>query len=159
MLYIKVIPTPKRNPEAEHHVWRGASGASYSLSLGLSFQPLRGLPAQATRPSTLAAILTPANDVERWKVKYEAEIVGYVYDGKPESVNCGALVLDRDTHVELVLTGPCFTSFLSRHYRPRTSPSNVPCRCRERGWLPKLYAELISPVPGAREQSSGSSSG
>ena len=109
--------------------------------------------------STLAAILTPANDVERWKVKYEAEIVGYVYDGKPESVNCGALVLDRDTHVELVLTGPCFTSFLSRHYRPRTSPSNVPCRCRERGWLPKLYAKLISPVPGAREQSSGSSSG
>jgi len=56
---------------------------------------------------TLAAILAPGNDVGRWKVKYGAGIVGYVYDVKPgsvESVNCGARhVADRDTHIELVL--------------------------------------------------------
>jgi hypothetical protein len=56
---------------------------------------------------TLAAILAPDNDVGRWKVRYEVEIVGYVCDVKPgpvESVNCGARrVADRDTHIELVL--------------------------------------------------------
>jgi hypothetical protein len=56
---------------------------------------------------TLTAILAPGNDVGRWKVKYGAEIVGYVYSVKPgpvESVNCSAHhVADRDTHIELVL--------------------------------------------------------
>jgi hypothetical protein len=56
---------------------------------------------------TLAAILAPGNDLGRWKVKYGAEIVGYVHDVKPggiESVNCHAGdVRDWDTHIELVL--------------------------------------------------------
>ncbi len=59
------------------------------------------------RAVTLAAILAPGNDLGRWKVKYGAEIVGYVYDVKPgpvESVNCSAhRVAVRDTHIELVL--------------------------------------------------------
>lgn len=56
---------------------------------------------------TLPAILAPGNDIGRWKVRYGAEIVGYVHDVKPggiESVNCHARdVGDRDTHIELVL--------------------------------------------------------
>jgi hypothetical protein len=56
---------------------------------------------------TLSAILAPGNDVGRWKVRYGAEVVGYVHDVKPggiESVNCHARdVPDRDTHIELVL--------------------------------------------------------
>jgi hypothetical protein len=50
-------------------------------------------------------LLARFNDVGRWKVKYGAEIVGYVQDVKPgriESVNCHA-GRDRDTHIELVL--------------------------------------------------------
>jgi hypothetical protein len=56
---------------------------------------------------TLAAILAPGNDISRWKVKEEAEIIGYVSDvkrGGIESTNCHARGdADRDTHIELVL--------------------------------------------------------
>jgi len=64
-------------------------------------------PGNINSAGTMAAILAPGNDVGRWKVKYGAEIVGYVCDVKPgpvESVNCGARqVADRDTHIELVM--------------------------------------------------------
>jgi len=56
---------------------------------------------------TLAAMLAPYNDTERWKVKQAAEITGYVFDvkvGGIESTNCHASgVEQRDTHIELVL--------------------------------------------------------
>ena len=39
--------------------------------------------AEVNSAVTLAAILATGNDVGRWKVRYGAEIVGYVYDVKP----------------------------------------------------------------------------
>lgn len=55
---------------------------------------------------TLAAMLAPGFDTGRWKVKYGAEIIGYVYDvkvGGIETVNCRARDPQyRDTHIELV---------------------------------------------------------
>ncbi len=65
-------------------------------------------PAPEINPGvTLAAMLAPGNDIGRWKVRYGAEITGYVHDlkaGGIETVNCGARdPRDRDTHIELVL--------------------------------------------------------
>lgn len=57
------------------------------------------------RAITLQELLTPGDDIKRWKDSDAAEITGYVYDIKPggvESCNCGAKdLLLRDTHIEL----------------------------------------------------------
>jgi hypothetical protein len=59
------------------------------------------------RSVTLAAMLAPGFDENRWKDTKAAEIIGYVHDvkvGGVESSNCGAKdPLYRDTHIELVL--------------------------------------------------------
>ena len=64
-------------------------------------------PEQIDHAVTLAAMLVPGNDTGRWKVKYGAEITGYVHDvkvGGVETVNCHAREPQyRDTHIELVL--------------------------------------------------------
>ena len=64
-------------------------------------------PDQIDSRITLAAILTPGNDMSRWKVNEGAEIVGYISEvkrGGIESTNCRARDdADRDTHIELVL--------------------------------------------------------
>ena len=64
-------------------------------------------PEQIDSRITLAAILTPGNDMSRWKVNEGAEIVGYVSEvkrGGIESTNCRARDdAQRDTHIELVL--------------------------------------------------------
>ncbi len=56
---------------------------------------------------TLAALLAPGNDENRWDNSRAAEITGYVHDvkvGGVESANCHARdQLNRDTHIELVL--------------------------------------------------------
>jgi hypothetical protein len=56
---------------------------------------------------TLAEILAPGNDISRWKVNEGAEIVGYVSEVKPDSIEstncCARDDLNRDTHIEMVL--------------------------------------------------------
>ncbi len=56
---------------------------------------------------TLAAMVAPGNDENRWSETRAAEITGYVHDvkvGGVESANCHARdPLYRDTHIELVL--------------------------------------------------------
>lgn len=58
--------------------------------------------------ASLAAILLPGDDHDRWDESKGAEIVGYVVDVKPggiETVNCHANDLaHRDTHIEIALT-------------------------------------------------------
>jgi hypothetical protein len=57
---------------------------------------------------TLAAVLAPGNDVDRWGATQAAIITGFVVGvkpGGPESVNCGATDAPHtDTHIELALT-------------------------------------------------------
>lgn len=64
-------------------------------------------PAEINPKVTLAAVLAPGNDIGRWKVRYGAEVTGYVDDvkvGGIETVNCHAHTPQyRDTHIELVL--------------------------------------------------------
>jgi len=64
-------------------------------------------PADINPRITLAAMLAPGNDIGRWKVRYGAEVTGYVEDvkvGGIETVNCHARSPQyRDTHIELVL--------------------------------------------------------
>ncbi len=56
---------------------------------------------------SLAAMVAPGSDMNRWSDSSAAEVVGYVYDvknGGRESCNCHASnPLYRDTHIELVL--------------------------------------------------------
>jgi hypothetical protein len=56
---------------------------------------------------TLAALVQPVDDRERWDERRGAVIVGYVHDVKPggiETTNCRVRDLAlRDTHIELVL--------------------------------------------------------
>jgi hypothetical protein len=56
---------------------------------------------------TLAAVLTPGNDANRWNSNQGAVVTGYVIDvkpGGPETVNCHAKDLPHtDTHIELAL--------------------------------------------------------
>lgn len=65
-------------------------------------------PASAINPRiTLAAILTPGDDSNRWSDSEAATIIGYVVDVHPggtETVNCKAHDLaHRDTHIEIAL--------------------------------------------------------
>ncbi len=64
-------------------------------------------PADYDHSVTLAALLAPGNDENRWDDSRAAEITGYVHDvkvGGIESTNCHARdQLNRDTHIELVL--------------------------------------------------------
>lgn len=104
-----VSAVPPRNLE----IFNGCGMEGDARSLGV--RALDRLKNRYTQPSpeqidpriTLAAILTPGNDISRWKVKEGAEIVGYVWDvkrGGIETTNCRARDdLDRDTHIELVL--------------------------------------------------------
>jgi hypothetical protein len=59
------------------------------------------------RSVTLAAMLAPGSDGNRWTNSKAADIIGYVHDvkvGGVESTNCHAKdPLYRDTHIELVL--------------------------------------------------------
>ena len=56
---------------------------------------------------TLAAILQPSDDEDRWQESQAAVVTGFVVDvfpGGKETVNCGASALQhRDTHIELAL--------------------------------------------------------
>jgi hypothetical protein len=56
---------------------------------------------------TLATLLAPGSDAERWSAQRAGEITGYVHDvkvGGVESVNCHAKrPQDRDTHIEIGL--------------------------------------------------------
>lgn len=60
------------------------------------------------RSVSLAALLTPGNDQNRFSEKLAGTVVGYVADaivGGVETVNCHATdPHDRDTHIELTLT-------------------------------------------------------
>jgi hypothetical protein len=64
-------------------------------------------PQQIDPAIMLTAMMAPGRDTGRWKVKQEAEIVGYVFDvkvGGIESTNGSASAAEqRDTHIELVL--------------------------------------------------------
>jgi hypothetical protein len=64
-------------------------------------------PQQIDSRVTLAAMLEPGDDRDRWNERSAAEIIGYVWDvkvGGVESVNCHATDPEhRDTHIELVL--------------------------------------------------------
>ena len=64
-------------------------------------------PADVDPSVTLAALVTPGNDVDRWNMRRAATISGYVADvkvGGVESVNCHTHdPLYRDTHIELTL--------------------------------------------------------
>lgn len=57
---------------------------------------------------TLAAVLAPGNDVDRWNTTQGAIITGFVVavkPGGPETVNCGATdPAHTDTHIELALS-------------------------------------------------------
>lgn len=100
---------PRRNLE----IFNGCGMEGDARALGV--RALDRLKNRYTKPSpeqidpriTLAAILTPGNDISRWKVKDGAQVVGYVWDvkrGGIETTNCRARDdADRDTHIELVL--------------------------------------------------------
>lgn len=64
-------------------------------------------PQQIDPSVTLAALLEPGDDRDRWSARRAAEITGYVWDvkvGGVETVNCRATdPAHRDTHIELVL--------------------------------------------------------
>lgn len=64
-------------------------------------------PQQINSAVTLAALLEPGYDRDRWNDRRAAEITGYVWDvkiGGVETVNCRATdPAHRDTHIELVL--------------------------------------------------------
>src|SRR5437764_15455371 len=57
---------------------------------------------------SLAAMLTPGDDVDRFDQEKGATIVGFVVDvkvGGKETCNCGAVKpVDRDTHIELAMS-------------------------------------------------------
>lgn len=63
-------------------------------------------PRQLDSRVTLAALLEPGDDRDRWNDQLAAEITGYVWDvkvGGVETVNCRATdPTGRDTHIELV---------------------------------------------------------
>ena len=63
--------------------------------------------AQIDPAVTLAAMVVPGDDTNRWQPTQGASIVGFVIDVKPggkETVNCGEdTALYRDTHIELLL--------------------------------------------------------
>jgi hypothetical protein len=64
-------------------------------------------PQQIDSRVTLAAMVEPGDDQDRWNARNGAEITGYVQDvkvGGVETVNCRATdPQHRDTHIELVL--------------------------------------------------------
>jgi hypothetical protein len=100
-------------PGRSLEIFNGCGMEGDARALGV--QALDRLKNRYTQPSpeeidsriTLPAILSPGNDISRWKVREGAEIVGYVWDvkrGGIESTNCRARDdADRDTHLELVL--------------------------------------------------------
>ncbi len=75
-----------------------------------------GLPASSDYDVnvSLAKMLEPGDDQNRWSTDKAAEIVGYVAEVKPggiETCNCEAKdVYERDTHIELVINPMSFTN-------------------------------------------------
>jgi hypothetical protein len=100
-------------PAASLDIYNGCPMEGVAQSAGV--RALNRLKNRYTAPTsdqinpavTLAAIVAPGNDIGRWKVKFGADITGYVADVKPggvETVNCHAKDWAyRDTHIELVL--------------------------------------------------------
>lgn len=106
---------------------------------------------------TLAALLEPGDDRDRWLESRGGEILGFIFDVKPggkETVNCGAAELSfRDTHIELTLTGedtlktqrvvvevtPRWRAFMSEHgidWSTDQLKEDLEGHCaRFRGWL------------------------
>lgn len=84
--------------------------AHQALARELNVYKNREDPPPATRidrNATLAAVLAPGQDLERWSRRNGAVFEGVVVGVKPgsvETVNCHAKdLLDRDTHIELAL--------------------------------------------------------
>ncbi|HET7789432.1 MAG TPA: hypothetical protein VFK78_01405 [Gemmatimonadales bacterium] len=72
----------------------------------LKNRALTPAPADLDREATIAGLLAPGDDRDRWSERSAATVVGYVRDvrvGGVETVNCYAREVDRrDTHLELV---------------------------------------------------------
>ena len=106
-------PLARAVPARNFEIFNGCGMDGDAHALGV--RALDRLKNRYTQPSreqidsriTLAAILSPGNDISRWKVNEGAEIVGYVSEvkrGGIESTNCRARDdAGRDTHIELVL--------------------------------------------------------
>jgi len=102
-------PGPAPNPALETYNGCGMEGDARSASV-MELNRLKNRytapqPAEINTAITMAALVAPGDDTNRWRDDEAAEITGYVWDVKPggiETVNCDAReIADRDTHIEL----------------------------------------------------------
>jgi hypothetical protein len=99
---------------------------------------------------TLAAVLTPGNDINRWSSNQGAVVTGYVIavkPGGPETVNCHAKDLPHtDTHIELALN-PGVTEGIKHMIVEVTPRGRALMASKGKNWsTPNLHAIL----PGHR---------
>lgn len=113
---VRVFPAPPAPATGPDSVYRGCSltgNAQTSARRELNRQKNRiAAPTSADLDATvtLAAMLAPGDDRERWRADRAATIEGLVVDvkkGGQETVNCGDSEEQyRDTHIEIALQGP-----------------------------------------------------
>ena len=104
-------------------------------------------PADIDSQVTLAAILAPGDDRDRWDERRAATVTGYVFDVKPggiETVNCHARnAADRDTHIELVVD-PLHASGSQRVIVEVTPRTRVLMAARGANWsTPALRRDFL----------------
>jgi len=96
---------------------------------------------------TLAAVLAPGNDVNRWSPSQAAVVTGFVINvkpGGPETVNCHAKDLQHtDTHIELALN-PEDAQGIKHMIVEVTPRGRAIMVSKGKDWsTPKLHATLI----------------